>query len=195
MVFKCLNRKCQIRKEKEMKRLIMGIIFCFMLNSIGYAVIYQVPLNVNGYYQFGDPINFDIDLGVQLTEIHEVRFLGEGNILAIDAPGLFECTFIAGPAQWQHSYGPGIFGPESTSFSCDASFVSSNSATWDFLLDGNANGYVRLITNIIYIPEFPPENITGNITSASLFIDATPVPEPTSILLLGLGGVLLRRRR
>jgi len=40
---------------------------------------------------------------------------------------------------------------------------------------------------VIYTPEFPPENITGNINSASLLIDATPVPEPTTVLLLAMG--------
>ena len=180
-------------KEKVMKRLIIiGIGFCLILKSIGYAAIFQVPLNVNGYYEFGDSINFDIDLGVQLSEIYEVRFLSEGNITALDAPGLFECTLIAGTTQRQNAYTTEIFDPEPTSFDSNASFVSSNNATWDFLLDGNANGYVRLITSVVYPPEFPPENITGNITSASLLIDAMPVPEPATILLLGFGVLILR---
>lgn len=181
--------------EERKKRAILCCILVSILSNPVCAAIYSVSLNVNGYYGFNDPTDFNIDLGVQFTQIHEVRFQAQGDIYAVDAPGLFECTLIAAPAKGQHSYGPEIppsSPPVSVPFDCDATFIASNGATWDFLLDGKAVGYVRLITSATYPPEFPPENITGNINSASLLIDATPVPEPTSLLLFGLGALFLR---
>ena len=177
------------------KRTILGCILVLILNNIIYAATYSVPLNVNGYYTFNDLVDFNIDIGVQLTQINEVRFQAQGDISAVDAPGLFECTFIAAPAKWQHSYSPEIIPsspPVSVPFDCDATFISSNGATWDFLLDGQANGYVRLITSVAYPPEFPPDDITGNINSASLFIDANPVPEPATVVLFVIGIPALR---
>ncbi|MCX5638808.1 MAG: PEP-CTERM sorting domain-containing protein [Planctomycetota bacterium] len=178
-----------------MKRCVVCSIAFLISSAISYADIYQIPLDVNGYYEFGDSILFNIDLGTQLTEVHDVRFNCSGDIAAIDALGLFECTFFAGVAKCQHAYTDVISSPFFTPFTCDnIPFISSNSATWDFLLDGEASGYIRLITNIVYIPEFPPEHIYGNIYSASLSINATPVPEPCTLLLLGLGGLALLRR-
>jgi hypothetical protein len=146
-----------------------------------------------------DSVLISIDLGMSLQEIHDVRFNCSGDISAIGAPGLFECTFLAGTAQWQHAYTDVVSSPSFAPFtSNNISFVSSNGATWDFLLDGNASVYVRLITNMMYIPENPPDSIYGHIYSASLTIDATPatpVPEPTSMLLLVLGGLFLRKRK
>ena len=179
-----------------MKRCIVYSIAFLISSAISYADIYQIPLDVNGYYEFHDSISFNIDLGTQLTEVHDVRFNCSGDVAAIDAPGLFECTFFAGAAKWQHAYTDVIYSASFTPFTCDnIPFISSNSATWDFLLDGEASGYMRLITNIIYIPEFPPEHIYGNIYSASLSINATPVPDPATLLLLGLGGLALLRKR
>lgn len=179
-----------------MKKCMIYSIAFLISSAISYADIYQIPLDVNGYYEFLHPISFNLDLGTQLTEIHDVRFNCSGDIAAIDAPGLFECTFLAGVAKWQHAYTDVISSPSFTPFICDnIPFISSNSATWDFLLDGEASGYVQLITNIGYIPEFPPEHIYGNIYSASVSINAVPVPEPTSVFFLGFGVIFLRKMK
>jgi hypothetical protein len=177
-----------------MKKCVICSIVVFIFCTISYGDIYEIPLAVEGYYEFNNSISFNIDLGTELTEIHDVRFSCSGDIAGIDAPGMFECTFIAGAAKWQHAYTDAISSPTYTAFTDDnIPFISSNSATWDFLLDGEGSGYVRLITNIIYIPEFPPEHIYGNLSSASLSINATPVPEPTAVFLLGVGVIFLRK--
>jgi hypothetical protein len=172
------------------------IIFLVFLisNAISWADIYQIPLDVDGYYEIFQVVDFNIDLGTELIQIHNVRFNCIGDISAIDAPGLFECTFFAGTAKWQHAYTDVIFSPSFTPFTCNnIPFVSSNDATWDFLLDGNASGYVGLITSAMFFPENPPDEIYGHIYSASLTIDATPVPEPATLLLLALGAFALKR--
>lgn len=183
--------------RKQYFILIAILIFAFANLSVRnvYADIYSIPLNVNGSYQTNNAMNFDIDLDIQFSQINDVRFQVLGDITAVDAPGLFECIFVAAPGKWQRSASMVVVPsspPAMVPLAIDTTFISINSATWDFLLDGTGEGYVRLITSIMSIPESPPPNITGNISSANLLIDATPVSEPITIFLLA-GGVILSR--
>lgn len=176
---------------KSLKFVLVFLVYNWFLvfNNVIYADIYLVPLSVNGYYELHNYIDFNINLGVQFSQINEVRFQAQGDIFAVDAPGLFECTLVAAPAKLQYSCGPEITPsspPESVAFDFDAGFFSVDGATWDFLLDGEAYGYVWLVTSMMYPPEYPPENITGNINSAFLLIDAIPVPEPTTLIFIGI---------
>lgn len=162
-----------------------------------YAAIYSVPLNVNGFYRFDQEMNFNIDIGVQFSQINEVRFLAQGDIYTDSYPMSFVCVLFASQNNLQYAETQEIFStspPISVPFTANTSFIPYNGANWNFLLDGIANGSVGLFTKSIVLL-LPNYRITGNITSASIVIDAVPVPEPATFLFMAAGLIAMKRGR
>ena len=134
---------------------------------------------------------FSFDLGTTLSQVNSVTFVCSGTITCPQSsnffmsftghPSLMAGTTFAGAATY----------PNPEPFSSQTAF--SSGANWNFLLDGKAAGYVAL--NLFFSPpEDPlPSQPIGTIDSASLVIDAV-VPEPATLLLLGLGGMMVRKR-
>lgn len=184
--------------------LLLSFVGIMALCSAARAAIFEVPLPVTGTYRYHETRDFAFDLGMRLQEVHSVEFLAEGTILSplTGPPGgpyrPIDGAFIAAlqredmpttagaPPAGKDSY------PDPEPFSGSGSFTNQ---TWAFLLDGAAEGRVywgaaELITGGAAGGE-------GILTSATLIIDATPVPEPAAIssLLISVFPLLRRRRR
>jgi hypothetical protein len=184
---------------KKRLKIVLAVLCCVLVaifSGTVYADIYLVPLDVNGFYGYLDKVDFNIDLGVQFTQINEVRIQAQGSITAVDAPGFLYFSLPAAVDKIWYLSGPVIYPsspPVSVPFSMDTPFLSGNGATWDFLLDGTADGYVVLVTGMPYADEGPIPNITGYIDSAFLLIDAVPVPEPATISVILFSLPFLRK--
>jgi hypothetical protein len=165
--------------------IIVVIVICFINGShkSGKAETFVVPLEVTGPYPFpGMQVPFSFDLGVNLLAVQQVRFYSKGTITAgIDYGGLpfswcFEASFHPGSLQWWIAEGPlagATTWPEPELFEGDAVFGRLfGSETWDFLLDGHAEGWVEF-PMVITVPEFPPQQYpSGYLESASIIIEA-----------------------
>jgi len=75
----------------------------------------------------------------------------------------------------------------------------------DFAIDGQLFGYGELTSMFRLAPTVdPPRQLTGTLLSGDLLDNSfyigsnasiVLIPEPATLLLLGLGGIFLRRRR
>jgi hypothetical protein len=191
--------------EHHMSRvaLALAVAVAVWCPRVGRAETFVVPLPVNGSYVTEQQAPFSIDLGTTLIEVQEVRFSCEGSITAgvnyegdpyswsfavwlpADPPGLWGAYGpLAGAATW----------PAAEPFAGEPVLGPVIPATWDFLLDGQATGWVEL-PEVQEIPELPSQQYpTGVLDQASLIIEAT-VPEPTTLWLIALGSLALLRRR
>jgi hypothetical protein len=163
--------------------------FCLTAN----AKTYLISIPVTGSYTMGQNKSFTIDLGEPLYAVNEVRFICQGTVTA----GLgywmepfsdkFYGFFDTDPG-YMAAYGPlvgaGTY-PLPEPFSADVKFDSHFEATWDFLLDGEADGSVYL--SMVYgIPEFPPVSLpSGYLSNAQIQIDAIPLIIPGDFDLSG----------
>lgn len=183
--------------------LVFSMALVFGSSAAVKANIFVVPLDVDGFYNGGDTVNFEFDLGTALTEVQSARFICSGSITAgLDYWGdpvscRFEARLLTGVNYMfaRSPYAGASEWPDPEPFSCDSVFNPAAGATWDFLLDGHTEGCVFL-----WGPEgpisYPPQsNSSGTITSASIIIEATPVPEPATLFFLGLGAAMLRKRK
>lgn len=187
--------------------LVFFISLAFCINRpICQADTFMVPLDVSGTYRTNVDIQlFSFDLGTALSEVHSVTIASDGLITAgvdhdgvpfswdleaylyTDSSGPFDSSLVALMARGGESTYPD---PEP--FSTRNPFLTDN---WDFLLDGKASGSVfPFLMGIVvgYEPQAMPE---FTINNASLIIDAEPVPEPATLLFLGLGAILLRKKK
>ncbi|OGL47064.1 MAG: hypothetical protein A2161_20180 [Candidatus Schekmanbacteria bacterium RBG_13_48_7] len=176
------------------------IVFCIPgLFSNAMADTFVVPLSVSGSYMTGDKIPFDIDLGVELLEVLEVKFYCKGTVTAgLDYWGnpfswMFQAWMPASPGYW---IADGTSAGESTwpapeAFEGESLFRDLLHPTWDFLLDGGASGWVEL-SDVMSIPEYPPSKLpAGTIESASITIIAKtdrsiPAFSPFGIILISV---------
>jgi hypothetical protein len=168
------------------------------------AEIYEIPLPL-GEYRYQEQRNFSFDLGTELSEVHSVAFRSAGTMVAplggsypgpytTPVQGAFIATlFTDGPlaASLQSPAAGAATYPEPEPF---AGVDTSSRPTWPFLLDGKAEGHV------LFAHGSPTSGASGGLgvlTTATLVIQGTPVPEPTSapLMLLLLHPLMSRRRR
>ena len=167
----------------RLNRLLLIITAILGIRSVVEADTYIIPLPVCGSYTMGQGRDFTIDVGTELLQINEVRFVCEGTVTA----GLgywmnpfsdnFYGFFDTDPG-YMVAYGPMVGAstyPLPEPFSDNPEFVPKFGATWDFLLDGQANGSV-ILSMVFCMPEFPHKApASGYLEVATIQIDAVPL--------------------
>ena len=195
----------------------LGILIAFALGLLaGPAIagtIFSVPLpELVGVMDFPASKTASFDFGVPFAEIESVSIEVEAHVFAqeFDDCGLIfdsqPCVhmarllgFFARLDEQDHP----VFGTISSAsldFSDDLKVPEGSRTSvapfrnfvlpgWDFLLDGE--GSLRLFWNrLLSVPNRDLRNFTdpsGEIFSARLIIEGTPVPEPSTALLLATG--------
>ena len=170
------------------------------------AVVYEVPLSVTGDYGTLNGKNFEIDLGFALAAVHSVHVRAEGTIAGpltgpfggpwnTPANGMFRFVMFRDEPPHALAEGPRVGRETHPAPEPFAGVASFSDQSWDFLLDGSADGYAQLLIGDPFRLGWTGGH--GRLTTATLVIDATPVPEPAfsslgAFLLLPL---LSRRRR
>jgi len=162
-----------------------------LANQVVRAELFEIKLeDVYGMYMFSEFKQFHIDLGTDLSEVHEARFTCDGMITTASRAGVFYAYLGENrPGKlpglivldgYRQAIGTVVSNNSPVPFECDVPFnpFLPGKETWDFLLDGKADGRVHLFVNGGYFPEpgfqYP---ITGSVHSASIVITATPLPE------------------
>jgi len=152
------------------------------LSVIGAVFVVPLP-GCLGSYTAGERKAFTIDLGVELQQINVVRFICAGTVTAglsyyaTPIPAKFCASFDTDP-EFMWAIGPKVGAstyPLPEYFSDNPRFEPMGGATWDFLLDGQADGWV-VLSSIVYVPEQPPISFpTGYLEAASIRINAVPL--------------------
>jgi len=173
-----------------MKSILIIADIVLLASTVCCAETYDITLAEEcGNYVFSESKQFHIDLETDFEAIHEARFKCEGTIVTEGRPGVFY-AYLGEKSQGEvYHYAMGTVisnnGPEQ--FTCDVLFkkIPYSFDTWNFLLDGEADGLIRLFITGGYFPG-QKFNITGTIDSASIVINASPVPEPAGSLITGV---------
>jgi len=158
--------------------------FCF----VSLAKVWLISIPVTGPYTMGQSKPFTINIGEPLAQINEVRLILNGTVTGgvgynyDTVKDNFYAYFPAPAPDAMLASGP-LAGyylcPEP--FYANIAFEPVSSATWDFLLDGQASGNV-VLSMIFSIPEFPIRTApSGSISSAQIQIDAIPFNLPVII--------------
>lgn len=178
------------------------------------AATFTVNLPCTGSYYAGEQYSTIIDLGQSFTSIQSVSVAWSGKIWGGLVPmppynsvptngrviaAIWNDSNAISKQGTTPSLGAATY-PSPASFDCTTALTPYlGNSSWDFLLDGKTRVTIDF-SQILTIPENGmPIQPRYQLDSASLIVDGTPVPEPSSIvaLLLGIGGVIpiIRRRR
>ncbi len=161
----------------------------------------ELPEFLGPLVENGTTKTASFDFGTSFLQIDDVRLQlsgtctmgsahGDGTWFPEDQwidvrPG-FEPRMDPGDGWW----GMGLTVSESQ-FLLEESFESGSGATWDFLLDGTDEATLRFRWGFGIDGWVIVTTPTADITEAHLIVDGV-VPEPATVLLLGLGGLILR---
>jgi len=166
-----------------------------IMTLVSQAEIFTIHItNTYGNYVFSEVKRFHIDLGTDLESVQEARFMCSGIMSTEGCPGSFFAylgenrqgkipRLVVLEPYW-NAMGTIVTNKTLTFFKSDVPFqpIWNVAPSWDFLLDGEVDGCVRLFICGGFFPEIQYP-ITGNIHNASIIIDATPIPEPGLLLL------------
>jgi hypothetical protein len=198
----------------------MKIVLCVLLlicliTTTALAETYVLSLNCLGDY--GTPQTISVDFGQSFSSVQSVSIawsgqITPGGVLAdpdgivgpSPVPGWFTAGFLVDDEfPVEEAVTPALGGmtyPGPESFNLTSVFNPiDNHQGWDFLLDGRADLLVQVASDNIVL-FYPGWGATGSLGSASLILDATPVPESGALftMLSGIFGSTLyayRRRK
>ncbi|MHC4736148.1 MAG: PEP-CTERM sorting domain-containing protein [Planctomycetota bacterium] len=173
------------------------------------ADIVELPLGADGRYDVNsEPWEMDFDLGVTFTDISHVYIDWSGEIMA----GLAVDPMRPGPQPFPLDVGllaslgrnPGsritdVYGgeatyPEPEGFDSRSEFELSWSTTWSDLLDGQ--GTIAIDYTVLGGPYVAyVESGFVDLSSVTLVVEGTPVPEPATLFLVAFGAVMMRKKR
>ncbi len=185
------------------------LVVLFGITGVDAAIV-ELPLTCEGRYDFNSPYwTTDFGLGVTFTEISHVYIDWSGEItagLAVDpmrpGPQPFpeDVGLSAGLGRapfWRHTgfYGGAALYPEPEVFDFKSEF-ELGSMPWSELFDGQCRIEINYVAVIGPYLTFVESGFV-DLSSATLVVEGTPVPEPATILLLALGiiGVRIRNSR
>ena len=179
---------------------ISGLVLLLSITGVDAAIV-ELPLGAEGRYDVDSGSwEMDFDLGVTFTEISHVYIEWSGEITA----GLATDPWVPGPQPFPCEVGisaylgrnPGarlaaVYGgeatyPEPEGFDCQSEFKIWPPTTWSDLLDGQGTismGYAVLGGPYLTYVEFG----FVDLSSATLVVEGTPVPEPATVIFLSLG--------
>jgi hypothetical protein len=168
------------------------------------AELVELPLDCAGTYDIDNPYwTSDFDLGVTFTEIFHVYIDWAGELtggLATPFPGPgdpfpIDAGALASLGSNPYFRSADVWGGEATypdpeAFDLILEFQLPGPSTWSDLLDGA--GTITI--------EYDELNITGSyvehgtllLNEATLLVDGTVVPEPVTLLFLGIGALWIR---
>ena len=175
-------------------------------SSLVNADIVQLPLDCPSHYDFNSPYwTADFDLGVTFSEISHVYIDWAGEItggLAIlydnpSEPFPIDVGVYASLGSNPFLLRTTVWGGEATSpdpkpFDLQSEFELVGGSTWSDLLDGQGSiviGYTEVVLQDgLYV-----QSGSVLLSGATLVVDATIVPEPCTLVLVVLGGLISRK--
>jgi hypothetical protein len=174
-------------------------------SSLVSADIVELPLDCAGVYDSNTPAwTLNFDLGISFTDMSHVYIDWSGDItgaLARDYPNpdnIFPIdvaigSYLGSAPNWRHTdfwAGEATY-PAPQLLDARSEFFYG-SMPWSELFDGQGKITIEYLEAII--PGSYIEHGSVDLTSATLVVDGTVVPEPATLFLLAIGTVCLQAK-